>query len=249
MRSLGQLLPAEQRPLRPPGYNQNELERVEEQFYARLRALRRERYELSFRRHSSALGSPEHAHQHRHDLTDTRDWPGWTVHTLQYLYNLFVLYFNRDRGRMEESRASALCEDLGDRSARHERRARFANSDVDNDGWLSFEELLPLIYYSDGPVDNTWAQRMWRKTERGEKLPEQPDEPEDEQLLEKLRQLLKAPDAAMEEAEEGAAKAAAEVEEARNSLRPLARSVYEMSRRAEHLVGMSPQAQIQYGFL
>ncbi|GLG98297.1 Protein of unknown function [Gryllus bimaculatus] len=155
---------------------------------------------------SSALGSPEHAHQHRHDLTDTRDWPGWTVHTLQYLYNLFVLYFNRDRGRMEESRASALCEDLGDRSARHERRARFANSD-----------------------------RMWRKTERGEKLPEQPEEPEDEQLLEKLRQLLKAPDAAMEEAEEGAAKAAAEVEEARNSLRPLARSVYEMSRRAEHL--------------
>nr|CAD7198548.1 unnamed protein product [Timema douglasi] len=47
----------------------------------------------------------------------------------------------------------AVLESLGDESTMEERKSRYEDTDKDNDGWISYDEFLSLVYNFNPPVD------------------------------------------------------------------------------------------------
>nr|CAD7407871.1 unnamed protein product [Timema cristinae] len=82
-----------------------------------------------------------------------KQFPGWNETTIANLHSLFLLFDNRQNGMLSLDDFCAVLESLGDESTMEERKSRYEDTDKDNDGWISYDEFLSLVYNFNPPVD------------------------------------------------------------------------------------------------
>ncbi|XP_073953974.1 uncharacterized protein [Choristoneura fumiferana] len=75
-----------------------------------------------------------------------RRFAGWNDVTIANLHSLFLLFDNQANGMLGFDDFGAVLESLGDESTMELRKEKFAEADTDNDGWITYDEFLSLIY-------------------------------------------------------------------------------------------------------
>ncbi|XP_021181520.1 uncharacterized protein LOC110370083 [Helicoverpa armigera] len=73
-------------------------------------------------------------------------FPGWNEVTIANLHSLFLLFDNQSNGMLGFDDFGAVLESLGDESGMDVRKEKFNNADTDNDGWITYDEFLSLVY-------------------------------------------------------------------------------------------------------
>ncbi|KAJ0174262.1 hypothetical protein K1T71_010408 [Dendrolimus kikuchii] len=73
-------------------------------------------------------------------------FPGWNEVTIANLHSLFLLFDNQSNGMLGFDDFSAVLEGLGDETAIESRKEKFHAADTDNDGWITYDEFLSLVY-------------------------------------------------------------------------------------------------------
>ncbi|CAH0401191.1 unnamed protein product [Chilo suppressalis] len=80
-------------------------------------------------------------------------FPGWNEVTIANLHSLFLLFDNQTNGMLGFEDFCAVLESLGDESSMEYRKEKFTASDIDNDGWITYDEFLSLVY-NFSPMEN-----------------------------------------------------------------------------------------------
>ncbi|XP_034835370.1 neuronal calcium sensor 1-like [Maniola hyperantus] len=75
-----------------------------------------------------------------------RRFPGWNEVTIANLHSLFLLFDNQSNGMLGFDDFCAVLESLGDETSMEFRKERFNLADTDNDGWVTYDEFLSLVY-------------------------------------------------------------------------------------------------------
>ncbi|KAI5636122.1 EF-hand domain pair domain-containing protein [Phthorimaea operculella] len=73
-------------------------------------------------------------------------FPGWNEVTIANLHSLFLLFDNQTNGMLTFDDFGAVLESLGDDSSMEVRKEKFTAADTDNDGWITYDEFLSLVY-------------------------------------------------------------------------------------------------------
>ncbi|XP_026320953.1 uncharacterized protein LOC113231025 [Hyposmocoma kahamanoa] len=73
-------------------------------------------------------------------------FPGWNEVTIANLHSLFLLFDNQTNGMLGFDDFCAVLESLGDESSMEQRKEKFTSADTDNDGWITYDEFLSLVY-------------------------------------------------------------------------------------------------------
>ncbi|XP_026740919.1 troponin C-like [Trichoplusia ni] len=73
-------------------------------------------------------------------------FPGWNEVTIANLHSLFLLFDNQSNGMLGFDDFGAVMESLGDESPMELRKEKFNAADTDNDGWITYDEFLSLVY-------------------------------------------------------------------------------------------------------
>ncbi|CAH1640152.1 unnamed protein product [Spodoptera littoralis] len=73
-------------------------------------------------------------------------FPGWNEVTIANLHSLFLLFDNQSNGMLGFDDFGAVLESLGDESGMDVRKEKFNAADTDNDGWITYDEFLSLVY-------------------------------------------------------------------------------------------------------
>ncbi|CAH0695727.1 unnamed protein product [Spodoptera exigua] len=73
-------------------------------------------------------------------------FPGWNEVTIANLHSLFLLFDNQSNGMLGFDDFGAVLESLGDESGMDVRKDKFNAADTDNDGWITYDEFLSLVY-------------------------------------------------------------------------------------------------------
>ncbi|XP_047536387.1 uncharacterized protein LOC125070531 [Vanessa atalanta] len=75
-----------------------------------------------------------------------RRFPGWNEVTIANLHSLFLLFDNQSNGMLGFDDFSAVLESLGDETSMETRKEKFKEADSDNDGWITYDDFLSLVY-------------------------------------------------------------------------------------------------------
>ncbi|KAM3960347.1 uncharacterized protein ACR2FA_005647 [Aphomia sociella] len=78
-------------------------------------------------------------------------FPGWNEVTIANLHSLFLLFDNQSNGMLGFVDFCAVCESLGDETSMEIRKEKFTAADSDNDGWITYDEFLSLVYNFSPP--------------------------------------------------------------------------------------------------
>ncbi|XP_049876702.1 uncharacterized protein LOC126374234 [Pectinophora gossypiella] len=78
-------------------------------------------------------------------------FPGWNEVTIANLHSLFLLFDNQTNGMLGFDDFGAVLESLGDESSMETRKEKFTAADTDNDGWITYDEFLSLVYNFSAP--------------------------------------------------------------------------------------------------
>ncbi|XP_053614575.1 uncharacterized protein LOC128677624 isoform X2 [Plodia interpunctella] len=76
-------------------------------------------------------------------------FPGWNEVTIANLHSLFLLFDNQSNGMLGFDDFCAVLESLGEESGLDQRKEKFIAADSDNDGWITYDEFLSLVYNYD----------------------------------------------------------------------------------------------------
>ncbi|XP_013187729.1 uncharacterized protein LOC106132752 [Amyelois transitella] len=76
-------------------------------------------------------------------------FPGWNEVTIANLHSLFLLFDNQSNGMLGFDDFCAVLESLGEESGIETRKDKFLEADSDNDGWITYDEFLSLVYHYD----------------------------------------------------------------------------------------------------
>ncbi|XP_026763507.1 uncharacterized protein LOC113521993 [Galleria mellonella] len=73
-------------------------------------------------------------------------FPGWNEVTIANLHSLFLLFDDHSNGMLGFDDFCAVLESLGDETIMEIRKEKFTAADSDNDGWITYDEFLSLVY-------------------------------------------------------------------------------------------------------
>ncbi|XP_075981553.1 uncharacterized protein LOC142980129 [Anticarsia gemmatalis] len=73
-------------------------------------------------------------------------FPGWNEVAIANLHSLFLLFDNQSNGMLSFDDFGAVLESLGDETSMDVRKEKFNAADTDNDGWITYDEFLSLVY-------------------------------------------------------------------------------------------------------
>ncbi|KPJ09567.1 hypothetical protein RR48_13201 [Papilio machaon] len=80
-------------------------------------------------------------------------FPGWNEITIANLHSLFLLFDNQSNGMLGFDDFCAVLESLGDETSMEIRKEKYNNADSDNDGWITYDEFLSLVYNFNPPEE------------------------------------------------------------------------------------------------
>ncbi|XP_022916268.1 EF-hand domain-containing protein D1-like [Onthophagus taurus] len=129
--STGEPLPKEEQDTHGP---LTEYDKLVQAFYSRLLEQRRQSRE-----------NEEKNRQYNLQKVMQR-FPGWNELTISNLHSLFLLFDQNLNGMLNFDDFSAVLESLGDESSCEYRKQKFDETDIDMDGWVSYDEYLEMVY-------------------------------------------------------------------------------------------------------
>ncbi|XP_067008975.1 EF-hand domain-containing protein D1 [Anabrus simplex] len=134
--TTGEPLPKNQTQDKEP---KTEYDKLVSSFYERL---------LAQRRHTKQMEEKNRRYSVQKVM---KRFTGWNEMTIANLHSLFLLFDNSQNGMLSLDDFCAVLESLGDESTMEVRKTRFDATDTDNDGWISYDEFLYLVYNFDPP--------------------------------------------------------------------------------------------------